>query len=231
MTRVQTIQKYYESRYGSGDLGMSSRTPKSFKPFLDLLGVNSQSNLLDVGCGSGALLEYMGKADSISGIDLSENAIRIARLNQPEANYCVGDMQNLPYRSSSFDKVTNIGSLEHVPEMKKALKEMKRVCSDIGKLCIVVPNKDFLLYRLLILKGTEQAQMEEHLLSLLEWKELIQTSGLKIIVIDSDPGPELRTDLGCGYFLRGLVRSLILLLTKFFPLEYTYQYVFICTKS
>lgn len=231
MSRLKEIKKYYESRYGSGDLGMSSRSPESFRPFLEWLEIDPQGTILDVGCGSGSLLVYAEKISGIWGIDLSENAISIAKHNLARANLCVGDMQNLPYRSSIFCAITNIGGLEHVPNMERALDEMVRVCAVGGKLCIVVPNKDFLLYRILPIEGTKQSLMEEYLLNLKDWKKLFRGSGLIIKMIKSDPGPNLRTDFGVRIFLRGVVRKLIMFFVSILPSEYTYQFVFICEKS
>lgn len=231
MSRQSEIKRYYESRYGSGDLGMSLRSPESFKPILDWLDVKPGDRLLDIGCGSGSLLDNPEKVTDPWGIDISENAIRIANERAFEAVLCVGDMQNLPYKSGSFDKVTNIGGLEHVPNMNKALQEVKRVCKDTGMICLVVPNKTFLLYKILPIEGTKQSIMEEHLLSLEDWERLFHSAGIKVVRIKSDPGPNIRMDLGIVAFLRGLIRKFILMFMRLLPLDYTYQFVFICKNQ
>jgi ubiquinone/menaquinone biosynthesis C-methylase UbiE len=230
MSRQSEIKQYYESRYGAGDLGMSMRSPESFKPILNWLEVKPGNRLLDIGCGSGSLLSNPEKITDPWGIDISENAIRISKERVPEAMYCVGDMQNLPYKRGSFDKVTNIGGLEHAPNMEKALHEIKRVCKDAGMFCIVVPNKDFLLYRILPIEGTKQSAMEEHLLTLRNWKRLFNSEGINIVSINADRGPKIRKDLGIFVFFRGIIRKFILMLICLLPLDYTYQFVFICRK-
>lgn len=231
MTRINEIKQYYNRRYQKGDLGMSSRLPKSFQPLLEQMNIDFYGNYIDIGCGSGAMLISFGERGNIWGMDLSEAAISIARENQPRAKYFVGDMQYLPLGDNFFQGVSNIGGLEHAPDMKRALLEIRRICDPSGVICLVVPNKDFLLYRILPIEGTEQSVMEEHLLNLEDWISLIEESGLKIKQIEVDPGPDIRLDMGILYFFRSLVRGLFLKIARLFPIEYTYQFVFICKTS
>lgn len=230
MARLQTIKSYYEERYMSAEMSPSRRSPNTFRVFLDWLGVKPKDKLLDVACGAGALLQCAGPEVKGWGLDFSERATRLARHVAPHAHFCLGDMQQMPYAGGSFDYVTNIGGVEHVPDMVQALREMARVCSDEGKLCIVVPNANFLWYRLLHIKGTEQAAMEEHLLTLTDWQDLLHSSGLRIIRVEADPGPDVRIDLGLKVFMRGMLRRAALAITTVMPITSTYQFVFICSK-
>jgi SAM-dependent methyltransferase len=139
-------------------------------------------------------------------------------------------MQHLPYADNAFDFVTNIGGLEHVPDMEVALREMARVCADEGRICIVVPNVDFFWYKVLSLEGTQQSAMEEHPLTLDEWQDLIRGAGLSILQVEADPGPDIRTDFGPKVFLRGVFRRAALVFTALLPITSTYQFVFVCGK-
>jgi hypothetical protein len=114
--------------------------------------------------------------------------------------------------------------------MQQALGETARVCSDSGRLCIVVPNANFFWYKVLSLKGTQQTTMEEHLLTLAEWQELVHSPGLRIIRVEVDPGPDIRTDFGLKVFMRGVLRRMALTITALMPISLTYQFVFICGK-
>jgi SAM-dependent methyltransferase len=139
-------------------------------------------------------------------------------------------MQHLPYIDNTFDFVTNIGGLEHVPNMEMALREMTRVLADGGRICIVVPNIDFFWYRFLSLQGTQQSTMEEHLLTLAEWQDLIQSAGLSILKVKADPGPDIRIDFGLRVFLRGVFRRAALEFASLLPITSAYQFVFVCEK-
>lgn len=228
---LRAIKSYYESRYVPGDMGPSLRLPNSYQLFIDWLSIQPEDRLLDVACGVGPLLQRAGRQVDSWGIDLSERAARAAQSAAPWSKLAVGDAQHLPYVDSSFDQVTNLGGLEHVPSMVAALREMSRVCKDNGILCIMVPNANFLWYRLLPLEGTQQAAMLEHLLTLDEWRRLLRTAGLRILQVEADRGPGIRTDLGMRMFLRSVFRRMALLATRVMPVTATYQFVFVCSKA
>ena len=229
-SRLKTIKSYYEERYISQDMGPSRRSFPTFQVFLDWLGVEPGERLLDVACGAGGLLECAGSAIEGWGFDLSERALSIAKQTVPHVRLSLGDMQQMPFGDGYFAYVINIGGLEHAPNMQQALLEMARVCSNKGKLCIVVPNANFFWYKVLRIQGTQQRVMEEHLSSLAEWQELIHNAGLQIIRLEADPGPDIRTNFGLRVLVRGVLRRVALAITKLMPITLTYQFVFICSK-
>jgi SAM-dependent methyltransferase len=82
-------------------------------------------SVLDVGCGSGENLRALsaeGKYD-LTGIDLSETALKIAREKVPDAAFHSLDVQTtkLPTR---FDLVISMQVIEHIPDDLAALRNM-----------------------------------------------------------------------------------------------------------
>ena len=227
---LEVSKAYYEKRYRPGDRGPSRRLPSTYQVFVDWLNINPGDKLLDVACGTGPLLQCAGTGVRSSGVDLSERAVSLARANAPWAQLIVGDMQHLPYPDGHFNCVATLGGLEHVPDMKRALREMLRVCANRGTLCIMVPNANFFWYRVSPLNGTQQMSMEEHLLTLTEWQALLRSAGLHILRIETDPGPRIRTNFGTRMFLRSVLRRIALSATKLMSITSTYQFVFICSK-
>ena len=79
-------------------------------------------SVLDVGCGGGILAESMALAGArVTGIDLSEKALAVARLHQVESKASVeylmiGAEALAVERAASFDVVTCMELLEHVPD-------------------------------------------------------------------------------------------------------------------
>ena len=79
---------------------------------LEELGPASVGELLDIGTGSGLMLEILGpRARHAIGIDISAPALRLARTRVHGAGlaHCEfrrGDMYSLPYEDASFDTVT-----------------------------------------------------------------------------------------------------------------------------
>jgi ubiquinone/menaquinone biosynthesis C-methylase UbiE len=96
--------------------------------------------LLDVGCGTGVLLDTVLRAHPrchAYGIDLSEEMIRIAgeRLGAG-AELRVADAEELPFPDGSVDLVVCVDSLHHYPNPRAALAEMHRVTRPGGGLVI-----------------------------------------------------------------------------------------------
>ena len=78
--------------------------------------------VLDVGCGGGILAEAMAQRGAkVTGIDLSEKALKVAQLHLLESRLAV-DYENVSVEdyaaahAGKFDAVTCMELLEHVPE-------------------------------------------------------------------------------------------------------------------
>lgn len=96
--------------------------------------------LLVVGCGSGfeaAVLSRTLKAEVV-GIDLQSNfdpdAERFVDLRKMDATW-------LQFKEGTFDFVFSYHVLEHIPDFRKALHEIKRVLAEDGGFCIGTPNR------------------------------------------------------------------------------------------
>jgi ubiquinone/menaquinone biosynthesis C-methylase UbiE len=121
--------------------------------------VNENDKVLDLGCANGKFFEaFKDKKIDYFGIDISENLIKIAKQNYPEANFQVADALNLPFPDNFFDKIYSISVLHNIPSKElrlKYLKEAKRVLKNDGFLILRVwdlwKRKDSLI---LILKYT-----------------------------------------------------------------------------
>ena len=91
--------------------------------------------LLDVGCGTGFLLDLLvvQKAARYRGLDLSEEMIRVAKGKAiPGAEFVAGSADKLPYPDESFDIVTCSQSFHHYPYPEKAMREAWRVLKNGG---------------------------------------------------------------------------------------------------
>ena len=99
-------------------------------PEFELLGkfIKKENRVLDIGCGNGRLLKFL--ITNYDGVDQSEELIKIAYKNYPNANFQVADVFHLPFEDASFDVVAGIAFLHHIPSREfrlKVLKEIHRV--------------------------------------------------------------------------------------------------------
>lgn len=109
--------------------------------------VTEKLDILDVGCGTGMItLPLAELGHSVTGIDLSEGMLRIAKEKASNFNLAVefklGDAENLPFEDELFDVVINRHLLWTLPDPEKAISGWKRVLKPGGKVMILDGNWD-----------------------------------------------------------------------------------------
>jgi SAM-dependent methyltransferase len=137
--------------------------------------------LLDVGCNVGALLRHCAEVYPgmrLAGVDMNAAAVAQAHGTVPDADVRIAGADRLPYADASFDCVTCIEVLEHVPAERRrdALAEMRRVLRPGGRLVLRVPHDGLFafldvgnlrfrfpgLYRRLVTRGRSDDAYEAH---------------------------------------------------------------------
>lgn len=94
--------------------------------------------VLDVGCGTGALLAALIEQAHVKawGVDASEEMLRVARNAAPAAGLRRGRAESLPFRGGWFDRVT-MSLVVHLLDRPAAFTEARRVLGEDGRLAIV----------------------------------------------------------------------------------------------
>lgn len=228
----QDIRAWYDRRYA--DRGVDSmRTADAYPVFLDYLEAKPGKALLDIACGTGYLLLAAARRGLRTwGIDISEEAVKLARQVSPDSTVSVGRGEDLKFPDGQFDYVTCIGSLEHFLDMDRGIAEMKRVSKPDARLCILVPNSDFLYWKVSGQYGTEQQEINEHLLSLAEWRSFFERSGLDIITVGQDRWPMKKIRPFASANPLRVVKGLIFrLVWSLLPMSYAYQFIFVLRKK
>lgn len=78
----------------------------------------------------------------IYGLDISDVIVEKAKeIFNGRAQFIVSDIRNIQFPSSFFDCVYTMGTIEHVPDYHRAIKEVFRVLKPGGTAVIGVPNK------------------------------------------------------------------------------------------
>jgi ubiquinone/menaquinone biosynthesis C-methylase UbiE len=79
------------------------------------------ASVLDLGCGSGEPADVeIAKEHHVTGVDISETQITLARQNVPAGTFLHGDAGSVEFPAGSFDAVISFYTLEHIPRAEHA---------------------------------------------------------------------------------------------------------------
>jgi SAM-dependent methyltransferase len=113
------------------------------REFVRWLGRPDGARWLDVGCGTGALVETVlaqAAPAAVSGIDRSEDYVAGARrrLSGTVADFRIGDACALPFDDASFDVAVSGLVLNFVPDQPRMVAEMSRCVCPGGTIALYV---------------------------------------------------------------------------------------------
>ena len=195
----------------------------------------STLRILDLGCGTGELARALaGQGFQVTGIDISEASLAVAREQNPGVSFQNADMTALPFPNSHFDAVIAMTSLEFCRDKITALREIKRVLKPGGYLYAEVRNGSFILNRmppaftaLLTRIKLLQPYPAENFrdLSHAEWQALLREAGFTL----ECEFPSLRP-WAYGGFLTRLKNLLIETVKQFLPPRSHYMMAFLCRR-
>ncbi|WP_291103606.1 MULTISPECIES: class I SAM-dependent methyltransferase [unclassified Flavobacterium] len=144
---LDNLGKYYESEdYISHTDNKRSLFEKAYH-FVKSIALKNKLNLinllqpnkgkiLDIGAGTGDFLAVAKKDGwQIIGVEPSEKAKTIAKNKGVSFVKLTSELEN-----NSFDVISMWHVLEHVPDLDKQIKELKRLLKPTGTLIIAVPN-------------------------------------------------------------------------------------------
>jgi SAM-dependent methyltransferase len=103
--------------------------------------VHPGDRLLDVGCGTGFMLEALQSRYEVWGLDPSANAIKLCR-QRGLTRVTQGSWEDIP--SQTYDLIMFLDVLEHLSDDRQALDQAAQRLKPGGKLLITVPAYQFL---------------------------------------------------------------------------------------
>lgn len=114
---------------------------------LDLGGERLGGEILDVGCGTGWLLEALAREGAeparLHGVEALVARAEAAARRVPGAQVRTGDARELPYESDRFELVTLVtvlSSMEGEDAVAAALREARRAASPTGLVLVYEPR-------------------------------------------------------------------------------------------
>jgi ubiquinone/menaquinone biosynthesis C-methylase UbiE len=116
------------------------------KRLLEHVNLPNRANVLDLGCGTGRLLDRLANHFPDlrgTGLDFSPEMLRQARQrnrHHPRLIYVQGNAEALPFADSQFDAVFNTLSFLHYPKPEQVFSEVSRVLHPGGRFYLVDPT-------------------------------------------------------------------------------------------
>lgn len=100
------------------------------------------SRILEVGCGGGAFLSFLeDRGYTAVGVDILEEAVRLASQAAPNSRVLRADAGSLPFEDGSFDRLVSHHLVEHLEDLAGALREWCRVLAPGAVMAICTPNR------------------------------------------------------------------------------------------
>ncbi|HEY7706300.1 MAG TPA: class I SAM-dependent methyltransferase [Gaiellaceae bacterium] len=115
--RRRTVQLAYDTLGASFGEWAERIEGDPWKRFVDELAARlpAGGRVLDLGCGNGEKIARLVDRFELVAVDLSEEQLRLARPRLPGAFVVNGDFSKLDVADQSFDAVTALYSIVHVP--------------------------------------------------------------------------------------------------------------------
>jgi len=141
------IRKIYSRTAENYDKFWDFYSVPSYSKTLARINLQEDSKVLDLGCGTGELLNILEDrfpSSDLTGIDLTEEMLAIAKQKlSSRVELLLGSVTNLPFDSESFDWVIMSNIIGHLSDKKTALLEAYRVLKNPGRIVITDWTRDF----------------------------------------------------------------------------------------
>lgn len=144
-----------------------------------LLGRKRHKRILDVGCGTGETLSFLGKLfpkAKLYGIDSSQKAINFSK-SRGHKEIIKANAIKLPFKDNFFDAVLILDVLEHIKDDQRAINEAKKVLKKDGKIIITSPGLSF------IWSPHDEMQGHQRRYTRREMRKLAKEAGMEVSFI------------------------------------------------
>jgi ubiquinone/menaquinone biosynthesis C-methylase UbiE/DNA-binding transcriptional ArsR family regulator len=142
--RAQAAQGFFARLAPEWDRLRSLQAPEAFveSAVLEALGPKPILNLLDLGTGTGRMLQLLGpRAVRAIGLDANHAMLSVARANLERAGVRAelrqGDIHAPPFARGSFDLVVIHQVLHYLDDPARALREAARLVAPSGRMLVV----------------------------------------------------------------------------------------------
>jgi SAM-dependent methyltransferase len=110
---------------------------------IERLGLPDHARILDAGCGSGRNMVELARHGVVTGVELSDTSVRLAR-ERDAGEVIEGSVMDMPFDEATFDLAVSLDVIEHLEDDVGALRELRRVTKPGGALLVTVPAYQWL---------------------------------------------------------------------------------------
>jgi ubiquinone/menaquinone biosynthesis C-methylase UbiE len=136
-------QEYYYESFSGKLLGSKAREKLILK---EISKIGKGKSFLEVGCAQGYYLKKaLRKTNKVFGVDITKEFILEAKKTGADTRIASGE--KLPFNKEMFDFVLCTETLEHIPDWKKSVKEIKRVLKKKGVVIVTIPLEKSLFWK------------------------------------------------------------------------------------
>lgn len=152
------------------------------------LDLNSYERILDLGCGTGTLIQHLlhlAPEMEIVGLDPSAEMLNIARQKLSKSvELRIGSADSIPFPNETFDLIISTNAFHYFRNPSQAIQEAKRVLKPNGHLVITDWCDDYLTCRIcdVFLRLFNRAHFRTYGVS--ECQKMLQNEGLTKVSIE-----------------------------------------------
>lgn len=141
MSKEKYNLKYYHRGAWDGFIKWPVKMITKIEVERILKRINYPENLLEIGCGKGAVCGNLSKYKvKCTGLDISKAAIKLARGTYPNIEFVTGELKDQRMPQDSFEVVICLHVLEHVLDPGQLLIDIRKVLKTGGRLLVRIPN-------------------------------------------------------------------------------------------
>ena len=106
-----------------------------WEPLVRTAAIGHGTRVLDVGCGTGELLEHLQELGARpAGVDPASRMVELARARAVGADVRLGDFERLPFDDGAFGALLAVNAVQFAADQERALAEAARVLVPGGTL-------------------------------------------------------------------------------------------------
>lgn len=165
--RLQKTFDYSKTKWGIAEIKDYKTSFQGYEVELLIkkLGDDTKRRLkvLDLGCGGGNVCGFLKSKFpkwDIIGVDVSGNALTVAKKNFPKVKFIEQSVEKLDFKKESFDLILSLDTLEHFRNPKEVVNSASKLLKNDGIFFLVTPleKQRLTFYRLAYKLGLDRAK-------------------------------------------------------------------------